>query len=99
MVGQQAGGHCSSNNHYTTLYLLPPCRCVHVTTDYLCWFVSMFQGTRSRDKERAELLRLHNSLDSAQSQMESQRQELGKDMARLVEENQEMRRAFRRLLQ
>ena len=57
------------------------------------------QKTLSRDKERAELLRVHNSLDSIQAQLETEKQDFAKEVTRLTEENNDIRRAFRRLLQ
>jgi chromosome segregation ATPase len=57
------------------------------------------EKTLSRDKERAELLRVHNSLDSIQAQLETEKQDFAKEVTRLTEENNDIRRAFRRLLQ
>ena len=57
------------------------------------------QKTHSRDKERAELLKAHTSLDSVQAQLETEKQEYAKEVVRLTEENTDIRRAFRRLLQ
>ena len=57
------------------------------------------QKTLSRDKERAELLKVHNSLDSIQAQLETEKQDFAKEVSRLTEENNDIRRAFRRLLQ
>ena len=57
------------------------------------------QKTYSRDRERAELLRAQTSLDVLQSQLEIEKQGFAKEAARLTEENNDIRRAFRRLLE
>ena len=62
-------------------------------------FPTPSQKTHSRDKERAELLKLHNSLDGMQAQLATEKQDFAKEISRLTEENNDIRRAFRRLLQ
>jgi chromosome segregation ATPase len=57
------------------------------------------EKTYSRDRERAELLRAQTSLDVLQSQLEIEKQGFAKEAARLTEENNDIRRAFRRLLE
>ena len=57
------------------------------------------QKTYSRDRERAELLRAQTSLDVLQSQLEIEKQGFAKEAVRLTEENNDIRRAFRRLLE
>ena len=75
------------------------CACVRACVCVCDHSLNSPQKTLSRDKERAELLKVHNSLDSIQAQLETEKQDFAKEVSRLTEENNDIRRAFRRLLQ
>ncbi len=45
------------------------------------------------------MLKCQNDLDSTQTRLQQEKQELVKQMAKLSSENQDIRRAFKKLLQ
>ena len=73
--------------------------CESLLSIYLSIYLYLPQKNHSRDKERVELLKAQTALDVLQAQLETEKQGYARELARLTDENNDIRRAFRRLLE
>ena len=60
---------------------------------------TLHQNTFSRDQERAQVLKLQNELDIVQMRRQKEKQELTRQLKTLSEENEDIRKAFKKLLE